>query len=385
MSYSIIAQIKKKKNDSFATIVIRGYYNRKAVVLKSLGIKIDPENWDPHRRTVKNLSPNASLINTKIQTEIIAIQKNLLEKELVGIEINNRVIRDSVKGLSEQDFFEYVQQKIAEQYNNKGTIRYLHGQLNKVKNFKSTLRFTDINYAFLHAYKAYMQNELNNSDNTIWSSLKFLNTFCNKALKEGIIQKNPFASFDRGKYKDPPKPYFTVQEIESIEKFSKSCTNHTIKAVSIRLLLMIYSGMRYIDAMRFDPDKNFIGGRFVMDYQKFNSSVDFKASKKLKNVIQEVKEYPLSITLETINKYLKVIAAVCNIEHKKVSTHIGRHTMGYLLSELNVPIEKAQKILGHKDIRSTKIYYHITKNQIDREVEKIDHLKINPEVETTGR
>jgi len=58
----------------------------------------------------------------------------------------------------------------------------------------------------------------------------------------------------------------------------------------------------------------------------------------------------------------------------KMTAHTGRHTFGATMAELDVPIERAQKLLGHKDRRSTSIYYHIKNKSLDIEMDKWDKL-----------
>jgi len=45
---------------------------------------------------------------------------------------------------------------------------------------------------------------------------------------------------------------------------------------------------------------------------------------------------------------------------KHVHPHVFRHSYATLLLETNVPIHHVQKLLGHKDLKSTMIYLHVT-------------------------
>lgn len=52
---------------------------------------------------------------------------------------------------------------------------------------------------------------------------------------------------------------------------------------------------------------------------------------------------------------LKEIADVCGIQ-KNLSTHIARHTFASLAIANKVSLESIAKMLGHTDIRTTRIY-----------------------------
>jgi site-specific recombinase XerD len=81
-----------------------------------------------------------------------------------------------------------------------------------------------------------------------------------------------------------------------------------------------------------------------------------------------------AVTVEqTMNRYLKDIAAHVGLS-KKLTTHIGRHTFGFLFIAAGGQIEVLQKIMGHADLKTTQIYTHIDRSQIQEGMAKIDTL-----------
>ena len=64
-------------------------------------------------------------------------------------------------------------------------------------------------------------------------------------------------------------------------------------------------------------------------------------------------------TIQTVNRLIKEIAKLAGIE-KSLSTHTARHTAAMLLlNDCGLPIETVSEILGHKDLKTTKIYAKI--------------------------
>lgn len=61
---------------------------------------------------------------------------------------------------------------------------------------------------------------------------------------------------------------------------------------------------------------------------------------------------------QRMNSYLKEIADVCGITNP-LTTHIARHTFACLAVANKVSMESIAKMLGHSDIRTTKIYAKI--------------------------
>ena len=68
------------------------------------------------------------------------------------------------------------------------------------------------------------------------------------------------------------------------------------------------------------------------------------------------------------NSYLKEIADVCGIQ-KTLSTHIARHTFACLAIANKVSMESIAKMLGHTDIRTTKIYARVLDRTVSDEMQ----------------
>lgn len=372
---SIIAQLKfKSPADMQATIIIRGFYNRKPVASKSTGYKIRRHQWDTQARKVINHN-NELLLNTCLQNRLNEIQSELLQKEIMGTTITPTHVANAVRGNNPAlDFIAYCTEKIKEHYHNIDSIRTCESDVRKLKKFKPSIFFSDITPKFLLQYKNFMRDELNNSPNTQWKSLKFIYRIVNIAMKEGgIIKTNPFTDFDRGCYVEMPKPYLVTDEINKVEDLLQKDIPPLLQKITIRFLLMCYSGMRFGDAMKFNPELHTKDGRFIMQYQKFSGQVNYLMHQRLVAIIEKVKEHPLKISGQHFNSWLKVMAKLCHI-NKNITTHTGRHTFGFMLSEKSVPKEKARLLMAHKNIKSTNTYYHITESQVDREIMKLDEL-----------
>lgn len=375
---SIIALMKKKKpTHTYGTIYIRGFLNRKPVAALSTGHQIQVQHWDADKRQVSDKAPNARLINTCIEIKLQQMKAALMKAEIMGASINKSAIAAVVRGNeSNQNFITFCKERIKENYSSKQTIRSYHAECSKIENFAGSVLFNDINYAFLERYKNYMRDKLQNHPNTIWKSLKFLNTMLNLAIKHGgIIDENPLKNFDRGKYVNSEKIWLEISECEKI--YQVACNQQhalIIRQVAVYFLLMCYSGLRFEDAILFDPDVHIIEKeRIVQRTSKKGIMVNIFIYDRLAPVIALVKENRLKITNQPFNRYLKLVATAAGI-NKNLTSHVGRHSMGGFLSDARVKEEEAQKILGHGDIRSTKVYYHMKNERIDNAVQQLNNL-----------
>lgn len=372
---SIIAQPKQKnKNSATATIYIRGYYKRKCVASISTGKNIAVQHWDAISRQVIPAAPNAKLINDVINIRIQGMNARLMKMELMGTNVNRSHIKKVIKGFDDTtDFYLFCTNRILE-YKNKDTRTSYTSEVTKLKKFMDPVSFADVDYSFLTRYKSYMQNTLGNCDNTVWKTFKFICTMMNKALKTGgIINENPFKEFDRGKYVQGKRNFLELADCIAIEKLL-DYHDIMIRKVATYFLLMAYSGMRFKDAMRFDPAKDVVNNeRIVMKYQKCNTEINNKMYSRLLNIVDRVRKHPLQLSNKEFNINLKIIAGICNIPIN-LTAHVGRHTMGGFLAELDIPLKQSQKILGHKKSQSTEIYYHMKNKSIDTAMDKFNAL-----------
>lgn len=64
---------------------------------------------------------------------------------------------------------------------------------------------------------------------------------------------------------------------------------------------------------------------------------------------------------------LKELADICGIK-KNLSTHVARHTFACVAIANKVSMESIAKMLGHTDIRTTKIYARLLDRTVSEEM-----------------
>ena len=373
---SIYSMIRKARIDGagLVPILIRIDLDRSPVAYYKAGQKayrIPLACWDDQARQVSARYPNAQLINLALSKRKMELEQIFLMKENQGLKLNKQRIQRLVKGIEPgRCFYAFCRQQIKEKHDNKETIRTYSSEVTKLELFRKDLSFNDIGFTFLQAYRAYMRDELKNEPNTIWKTFKFMNTMMRDAIKiGGIIDKNPFETFDRGSYKQTTRTFLTKLERERLEAVLYKKIPAELYRVIVYQLFMCYAGLRFEDAMAFNYELHIVDDeRLIMETQKAKEQVNIKLFPKLREVLVYVQQHPLSITNQEFNLLLKVAASMAGI-NKNLTAHVGRHSFGRMLAENGVDIKKAQKLLGHRDERSTRIYFHLLDTDVDKEVD----------------
>lgn len=379
--FTRLVLVKKLASDS------EGYIKLKVTIAgttkhkyKSTDKKISANFWDAKQEIVKKGFPKYDEINWQIKKDKAALVE-AFESDLKGgvVFTENHIIKRLQQGELNQtaDFYRFCREQIEIIDYAKNTRRIHKSEVNKMEGFSAKLSFVDINYSWLQKYEQYMRDTLENSDNTIWRSLKFLSTMMNQAIKiGGIISASPFKDYDRGSFEQGIPTYLEWSEIQLLHNALKT----EPMAAKLRLigyygLLSCYSGLRFGDAVKFDYKSKVIedatGKRLVLYAQKNGEIVSISFTKYIGEVVEYIKDKPLKISNQKFNVNVKSLAKIAEID-KDFSSHAFRHSFAMRCAELGMAIDDVQKLMGHRQRKSTEIYFKIKGKRLDDAMKKWD-------------
>jgi len=359
ISSKIFLRKEAVKKDGTAPLYLQVIIDRKKKIYHT-EFFVKPENWDGARVKSKHklsMEINNFLDNFKVKADNTLLQLRKADKPINFDNFESLFLEQTESQTN--DFYAYALNYIEAYKKNytDSSYKMLISEINKLKRFKPTLNFDEVNYDFMSRYEVYMMNTLNNQPNTIAKSFKKIKMIINVALKNGVISVNPVTSF---KIKTVPtsRSYLSMEEVKILEDiFHKNEINNHLHNTLQCFLFACYTGLRYDDILNLNY-KDISNDYILLIQGKTNTQITIPLIDKAKHLIDQTQHNGRVFTVYTnqkCNEYLKFIMIHANI-NKRVSFHTARHTFATISLNLGIPIDVVSKLLGHSDLKTTQIY-----------------------------
>ena len=246
--------------------------------------------------------------------------------------------------------------------------RYLTEMLQEKKRVDDIL-LKDVSGELIRDFIHYLKTKKKLKENTVVKYMKCLKKITNRAIADGWLNINPFASV-KLKTKEVERIFLTPDELKSI--IDRNFDIPRLQLVKDIFLFCTFTGLSFIDVKNLSPRhiiKDQEGNLWVhTNRQKTNNicsipllNVPILLLDKYKGdstCIEKNVCFPVPCN-QKFNSYLKEIADFCGIK-KVITSHTARRTFASVITLANgIPIEMVAKILGHADLRMTMLYTHI--------------------------
>lgn len=377
MNFQFQQRTYKKQNGTQA-IRLRIFTSANDIQYIDTGISVLKNQWDDKKQQVKkhpieeqlNASMNALLNDVKI---LYYKNEGVSAKRLLQIYKNSK----KYDGSSLLNFY----QSIVDENKMKGAIRTAKTQqhyIDKLSKFASFLSFADISPLWAKDYEKWLISR-GNKPNTIASNFKCLNAILNKAVKMGLIEKNPLKGYQI-KTVNSKKNILSIEDINLLENYEIAPHFKGMELARDVFLFSFYmAGMRFSDVCKLkwedvtDTEVVYTMGKSekragatryipitpkvkqILERYKANKTFIFPILDKCDlNNIEKV-EYTIYIANNKLNRSIKILAKHAGIT-KHVSMHIAKHSFASYAVKNNVNLFHISKLLGHTKLSTTEHY-----------------------------
>ena len=244
------------------------------------------------------------------------------------------------------------------------TARYL-SEFIKQNHRLSDIPLKDIDYNFIQAFEHFVKTVKNCQQNATVKHLKNFKRIIRIALLNHWIISDPFAEIH---FKQTPtnRDFLLEEELQLILR--KQFNIPRLETVKDIFIFCCFTGLAFTDVQHLTPEHILCDNKGEYWIRKPREKTTNMCNIPLLEIplklIDKYKHHPecerKNIVFpvpsnQRMNSYLKEIADLCGIK-KNLSTHVARHSFTCIALANKVSMESIAKILGHSNIKTTKIY-----------------------------
>ncbi|MBK9284363.1 MAG: site-specific integrase [Sphingobacteriaceae bacterium] len=390
---SILFFIKRSKPNASGLVPI---YMRVTVGGSRIEISakrfIEPSAWAANAGKVRQGSGDSKSVNhylDMLKKQTYDYQTELIQAGLLVTAENmrNKLLGTELGKFSLIDIFQDHNDKMKALIGNKfaeGTHeRYKTSLSHTVEFLKWKFKVSDIDirridHAFITEYEFYLRSVKKCCNNTAFKYIKNFGKIIRICLKNQWIDKDPFSNYD-GKAEDVDRVHLTTEELESVT--NKVFQSQRLNRMRDLFVFSCFTGLAYSDIKKLNKTEVVKGIDGINWIIKNRQKTETTSRIPILPIAQEIldryandpqckntgKLLPV-MSNQTMNDYVKEIGALCGID-KELTYHVARHTFATTVTLTNdVPMESLQKMLGHKDIKTTQHYGKIVDKKISNDM-----------------
>lgn len=391
-SILFVAQKGKLKANGKAPILARVTVNGEMVHLATR-IDVDPDRWLGKECRTPGRSAEDKYINEMLDNYRNVIKNKYNELFFRGEAITAMRLKSILTSRSDEakrllvlfdEFNEDYRALVGKETTHKTYTRYLLtrrrlAEFMAAKYKIKDILLSDINTKFINDFYIYLRTvDGKNGHNYHMKMIQRFRTVFKTAKDNGWVTADPFGGF-KISMEETHREHLTIDELGVL--VSKEMTSERLQRVKDIFVFSCFTGLAYTDVRGLKKSEVVMGndGRLWIDTRRDKTKVavyvpllDIPRAILEKYADQTSHDRLLSIPAnQKVNDYLKEIAAICGID-KNLTFHIARHTFATTVTlENGVALETVQKMLGHKNIRTTQVYAKMTKRRISMEMESL--------------
>lgn len=329
-----------------------------------------PKYWNYYNQEVVSSHPNHELLNRFLQEIILKLEWKELQMWKNNTPLTLEQLSVSDKDINEtksSSFINFCKEYISTSRKRESTKKNLMTTVNVLSTFNPNTTFNNITYGYVMEFEKFLFAQ-KYKINTIIKHIKHLRNFYNEALNRRLI-KNDEDAFRRYKMLRGESKYTFLlpEELKKLEDLILVGKNRKMQHTLDAFLFCCYTGLRYSDFCSLKKENlvNIDNNVWLM-YTSVKTEVETRLPLYLlfngKPMIilnrYDMDSFFRINSNSSIDKELIKIKRLAGIE-THISFHTARHTNATLLVYKGVNITTVQKLLGHKNIRTTENYADI--------------------------
>ena len=364
----------------------------------SLGISVNPENWDFSQQEPKLDCPDREYLELLIADKLKEYKSKIIELKATNQEYTsstlvekvclNRLNRNSV-----EDIFQTQMKRLSSvgRRNYYLSVKQLYNSLLEF-NKHLDIPFSDIDVSWLRKYEVF-QREKGLAENTIGIRFRTLRAIYNIAIDENAVSPDlyPFKKINVSKLQqDTAKRSLTKEDVERVLAY-KSSNRYMKFPVDLFAFTYYCGGINFVDIANLTND-NIQDGKIVYKRQKTKKLIKIPLQPQAIELIKKYSKrnppylFPILSTfhktdvqkanrihkvISNVNRRLRDIGEELNLP-LTLTTYVARHSQATVMKKAGVSTAVIKEIMGHSSEKVTQIYLDSFDNeQIDEAMKNL--------------
>lgn len=364
----------------------------------SLGISVNPENWDFSKNQPKAECPNREYIELLIADKLKEYSAKIVELKATNQEFTsttlvekvcvNRVNRKTVGDL----FKAHINNLTSSGRKSYAlSIKQLYNSLIEF-NGHLDIPFAEMDIAWLRRYEAFLRRK-GLAENTIGIRFRTLRSIYNVAIEEDAVSAElyPFKKLKVSKlHQETAKRALSKEDIERVLSY-KSTNRYMRFPIDIFAFTYYCGGINFVDIAHLTK-ANIVDGRLIYKRQKTKKLIKIPLQPQAVALIGKYRSddslylFPIlsdfhKTDIQQANRIHKVISKV-NERLKQIgnalnlpitlTTYVARHSQATVMKRAGVSTAVIREIMGHSSERVTQIYLDSFDNeQVDNALKSL--------------
>ncbi|MCZ2481297.1 site-specific integrase, partial [Aquirufa nivalisilvae] len=384
--------LKNRKNNLNQQPIVMTITMNKDRTQVFTGIWVDPKKWNNKLKKIKGTDEETQTLNDSLLSIMSHTRKVSNELLISGKPYNPNTIKQKIKeGFSSSKgvvesyeiFLERMKKLIPSKYTQSTLTKYTNTK-ERVKEFikhytqRNDIYLYELESQFMEDFDLWLRKKYNVQHNTIYKTYQRFTRFIRYEISRGNLDKYPFPDYQiRMVVKEGH--YLSFEDIQKLENFQ--IENRKLYQTKLLFLFTIYTGLSFIDLYKSKESDLIIDddGMFWLKTfrQKSKSRVSVplisyavECLKKLRSGEFEIPKGNLLPVKSNVhlNLEIKQVCQLCGIKDGNLTTwHSGRRSTSSLMMKMGIPLQILQKVLSHKSLSTSLMYYTHTDDTMVKE------------------
>ena len=367
--YKLVFDRKRALNSQgMALVQVEAYMDGRKRYF-STHVYLKPEQWDGRRKRVRS-HPNAETLNRRISGFVATLENLELQLWREGRRVSPTLLKETLcKETGGQSFIRFVEHEVRDAAVKESTRRNLRSTLRQLCAFRPQILFADLTFEFVADFELFLRRQ-NLHTNTVAKHLKHLKQQVNAAIRKDYLhpQRHPFRDY-KIKTATYRHTHLTLDELACLEQLRLHGRHTRLQKTLDAFLFCCYAGLRYSDFTSLSSDNLVnIGKEQWLIYRSVKTQTEVrlplfvlfggKGLAILERYADCLNDFFHLKDNSNVNKQLRLLGRMAGL-NKTFSFHTARHTNATLLIYKGINITTIQKLLGHKNVKTTQVYAQI--------------------------